>query len=85
MYVDLGVWFAPRAVLELRPWDAKAALRGMEKWLREHAGYQAPYGTTEQTREEHRQMFDHTLLDKCREKYGAQGVFMEAFDKIRRR
>jgi delta24-sterol reductase len=84
MFVDLGAWQVPRFVKRKEPWNGHDAVRKMEAWLREHKAYQCLYAVTEQTRSEFWQMFDRTLYDAVRLKYGAQGAFMDVFDKVKR-
>ncbi|HVZ33168.1 MAG TPA: FAD-binding protein, partial [Polyangiaceae bacterium] len=84
MFVDLGAWQVPRFVKRKQPWNGRQAVRNLEAWLREHHGYQCLYAVTEQTRSEFWQMFDRTLYERVREKYGAAGAFMDVFDKVKR-
>ena len=84
MFVDIGAWQVPRFVKRKEAWNGHDAVRKMEKWLREHRAYQCLYAVTEQTREEFWQMFDRTLYDAVRLKYGAEGAFMDVFDKVKR-
>lgn len=42
------------------------------------------YADTYLTREEFRQMFDHTLYDKVREKFQCDKAFPEVYDKVSR-
>lgn len=84
MFVDVGAWQVPRPVKRKEPWDGRAAVRNFEAWLRENHGYQCLYAVTEQTRAEFWQMFDRTLYDAVRRKYGAEGAFMDVFDKVKR-
>lgn len=78
MYVDVGMYYIPG----VKDYHAESALKSMESWLRQNRSYQALYAQTHMTREEYRQMFDCTLYDKLRVKYGASGVFMDAYDKV---
>ena len=55
----------------------------MEKYTRDVKGYQLLYADTFMTREEFREMFDHTLYDRVRKKYNAEGAFPEIYDKIK--
>ncbi|KAL3894290.1 MAG: hypothetical protein SGCHY_005362, partial [Lobulomycetales sp.] len=82
MYVDLGIWYCPKAWTQGRNFDGRAATREFEAWLRQHRGYQATYAVTEQTAKEYYTMFDDTLYKQVREKYGAVGVFIGSYDKI---
>eukprot|EP01041_Mallomonas_annulata_P011307 gene11307-23661_t len=83
IWVDLGAYGTPREVRNGRPWSAKENIRAMEHWTRERGGFQAFYTDLFCTRKEFRQMYDHTLLDKCRLKYNATDAFPEVYDKIK--
>jgi Delta24-sterol reductase len=84
MFVDIGAWQVPRFVKRKEPWNGREAVRRMEAWLRERSAYQCLYAVTEQTRDEFWRMFDRTLYDQVRAKYGAVGAFMDVFDKVKR-
>jgi delta24-sterol reductase len=84
MFVDVGAWQVPRFVKRKERWNGREAVKQMEAWLREHGSYQCLYAVTEQTREEFWRMFDRSLYEKVRRKYGAQGAFMDVFDKVKR-
>lgn len=84
MFVDIGAWQVPGFVKRKEPWSGTRAVRAMEMWLREHHGYQCLYAVTEQTREEFWRMFDKTLYERVRERYGAKGAFMDVYDKVKR-
>jgi delta24-sterol reductase len=84
MFVDIGAWQVPRFVKRKEEWNGRDAVRRMEAWLREHDSFQCLYAVTEQTRDEFWQMFDRTLYERVREKYGAAGAFMDVFDKVKR-
>jgi delta24-sterol reductase len=83
MYFDLGVYGIPRAVLEKKPWDSIRIHREMEAYGRETASFQCPYADVFCTRAEFRQMFNHTLYDRVRQKYKAVDAFPEVYEKIR--
>jgi len=83
MYFDLGVYGVPQCVKDGKPFDAIRILREMEAYTRDVAGYQCPYADLFCTRAEFRQMFNHTLYDRVRKKYGAAGAFPEVFDKVK--
>lgn len=83
MFFDLGAYGVPERVREKKPWDAHQAVREMEEYTREVGGYQCLYADTFMTREEFREMFDHTLYDRMRVKYNAIGAFPEVYDKIK--
>jgi delta24-sterol reductase len=85
MYVDVGAWYAPGPVLRQEPYDARAAVRKMQDFAITQHGYQCLYAVTELTRAEYRRMFDCKLYDQVRVKYRAEGVFMDTYDKVKRR
>jgi Delta24-sterol reductase len=84
MFVDIGAWYSPGSVLRGEPYDSRRAVRTMQDYAIAHRGYQCLYAVTELTREEFRRMFDCRLYDAVRQKYHAQGVFMDAYDKVKR-
>ena len=51
--------------------------------LTQVGGYSFLYADTFLTRDELRQMFDHTLYDRVRQAYFAEGAFPELYEKIR--
>lgn len=85
MYVDVGAWQVPGFVERGEAWDGRSAVKEMEAWLREHDSFQCLYAVTEQSEDEFWEMFDPTLYRKVREKYGAEGVFVDVYEKVRRR
>jgi delta24-sterol reductase len=84
MFVDVGAWQVPGFVKRKEAWSGPQAVRNMEAFLRKNRGFQCLYAVTEQTREEFWQMFDGTLYRKVRQKYGAEGAFMDVFDKVKK-
>ncbi len=84
MFVDIGAWYAPGPVLRGEAYDSRRAVRTMQDYVIAHRGYQCLYAVTELTREEFRPMFDCRLYDAVRQKYHAHGVFMDAYDKVKR-
>ena len=85
MYVDLGAYGIPRAVLEKRHFDIVAISRRVEKYVESVRGFQMLYADSYQTRTEFRQMFDHTHYDVMRTKLGADAAFPEIYDKTCRK
>ena len=85
MFVDLGAYGAPRVVKQGGVWDAKASCREMEHWTREQGGFEATYTDLFCTRREYRQMFDHTLFDKVKDRArgGVGSLGVEPYDKVR--
>lgn len=80
LFIDVGIYGEPA----VENYQAKTTVRKLEAFVREIGGYQALYADTYQTHEELRQMFDHTLLDKLRQKYHATAAFPEPYDKVSR-
>ncbi|NOQ65400.1 MAG: FAD-binding protein [Methyloprofundus sp.] len=80
MFVDVGIYGEPN----IANYIAKDTTRKLEAFMREIGGFQALYADTYQTREELREMFDHTLLDKLRAETGALKAFPEPYDKVSR-
>jgi delta24-sterol reductase len=85
MFVDVGLWQVPGFVKRGEAWDGHAAVRNLEAWARAHGAYQCLYAVTEQSRQEFWRMFDRSLYARVRKAYGAEGAFMDVYDKVRRR
>lgn len=84
MFVDVGAYGAPGAVRRGEPYDSRRAVRRVEDFAIAHRGYQCLYAVSELTRDEYRRMFDCALHDSVRQKYQAEGVFMDTYDKVKR-
>jgi len=78
MFIDIGAYGNPKP----RDWNSKESLRRVEKFVRDVKGFQALYADTYMTRPEFREMFDHRLYDRLREKYHCSDAFPEVYDKI---
>jgi delta24-sterol reductase len=83
MFFDLGVYGVPKPIKEKKPFRTVHAMRAMEEFTREVGGYPFLYADTFMTREEFGEMFDLTLYEKVRKKYGAEGAFPALYDKIK--
>jgi len=83
MYNDLGVYGVPAAVKNGEPYNATTAMRAMEAFIRKVGGYSFLYADTFMDEAELREMFDHTVYDAVRERYGADGAFPTLYDKIK--
>jgi Delta24-sterol reductase len=83
MYFDLGVYGVPLPIKRGERFRTVHAMRRMEELTREVGGYPFLYADTFMTREEFREMFDLSLYDEVRKKYGAEGAFPELYDKIK--
>lgn len=82
IWVDLGAYGAPRDVKQGKEWNAKKSIREMEDWTRDIGGWQAYYTDIMCTKKEFREMFDHSLVDKCRKKLRAEDAFPEVRSSI---
>lgn len=78
MYVDIGAYGIPK----VPKFEARESLRRVEEYVRSVRGYQMLYAVSYMTREEFREMFDHSLYDSVREKLGCKDAFPEIYDKV---
>jgi delta24-sterol reductase len=83
MYNDLGVYGVPGKVARGEPYNATLAMRAMEHFTREVGGYSFLYADTFMTPEEFWEMFDPTLYEQVRERYGAKGAFPGLYEKTK--
>ena len=60
MFVDIGLYGAPQS----DQFDPEKSLRKVEQFVRKSGGFQMMYANSCMTREEFREMFDHTLYDR---------------------
>ncbi|CAB3233134.1 unnamed protein product [Arctia plantaginis] len=81
MFVDIGVYGVPKA----KGFETVSSTRHIEKFVVEHNGFQMLYADTYTSKEEFRQMFDHTLYDKVRDslQYCSE-AFPEIYGKVNR-
>ncbi|KAJ0171107.1 hypothetical protein K1T71_013306 [Dendrolimus kikuchii] len=81
MFVDIGVYGVPKA----KGYETAPSTRRVEKFVIENKGFQMLYADTYTTREEFRQMFDHTLYDKVRDSLPhCKAAFPEIYGKVNR-
>lgn len=85
MYVDVGVYGVSRKAMRGERWSAPAAVAQYEQWLVANAGYSALYAVVELSRADYERMFDNTLVDAMRRKWGGDRVLCDAYEKIKRR
>ncbi|XP_015607446.1 delta(24)-sterol reductase isoform X2 [Cephus cinctus] len=78
MYVDIGVYGVPK----ISNFKAVESTRDIEEFVRNVKGYQMLYADTYTTREEFREMFNHSLYDKVRERFQCNRAFPEVYDKV---
>ena len=84
MYTDIGIWYAPAAVLRGEEFDGAEAIRQLEMWLIQQHGFQAPYAVSELSEKNFWRMFDGRLYEHCRKKYRAVGTFMDVYYKSKK-
>jgi delta24-sterol reductase len=82
MYVDIGAYGIPQAVLDKKPFDAVKTGRAVEKYVADVKGYQMLYADSYMTRDEFREMFDHNHYDAMKRKYDPKGAFPEIYQKV---
>ena len=68
---------------EGKNWDAKENVRAMEHWTRDLGGWQACYTDMFCTHHEFREMFNHDLLDKVRERLHCLDAFPLPYTKMK--
>ncbi|CAA2982625.1 delta(24)-sterol reductase [Olea europaea subsp. europaea] len=84
MYIDVGVYYAPRPVLRSDEFDGADAMRLMENWLIENHGFQPQYTVSEHNERNFWIMFNAGLYELCRKKYRAVGTFMSVYYKCKK-
>ncbi|KAG5886289.1 hypothetical protein JTB14_001508 [Gonioctena quinquepunctata] len=83
MYNDLGVYGVPGFVKRKEKYNPVTAMRSMEKFTRDVGGFSFLYADIFMTRDEFEEMFDLSLYEMVRRKYGAEGVFPHLYDKVK--
>jgi len=83
IWVDLAAYGVPKSVRDGGTFDAKKIVREFHQWTEDVGGWCCYYTDLFCTRKEYRNMFDHTLWDKCRKRLNANDAFPEPFDKVR--
>ncbi|TMS33160.1 hypothetical protein L596_000930 [Steinernema carpocapsae] len=78
MYVDVGVYGNTR----VKSYDPEKTTRRLEEYVRSVKGFQMLYADTYMTRSEFFEMFDSTLYDWLRVKYGCKDAFPDVYDKV---
>ncbi|KAK3909495.1 Delta(24)-sterol reductase [Frankliniella fusca] len=81
MYLDIGVYGVPTR----KDFDPKETTRRIEAFVAKAKGFQMLYADTYTTRDEFRQMFDHSLYDKMRARLKCEKAFPEVYDKVCRK
>ena len=79
MFVDVGAYGNP----SMEGFNAREACRKAEDWVRGKKGYQMMYADSFMTREEFREMFDHSKYDELRRRMDrCLQAFPEVYDKV---
>jgi len=78
MFVDVGVYGVPRNPA----FETVSTTRKIESFVRDVKGFQMMYADSYMSKEEFREMFDHTLYDEMREKYQCTKAFPDVYDKV---
>ncbi|KAL5993478.1 Delta(24)-sterol [Asimina triloba] len=84
MYTDVGIYYTPGPVFRGEEFDGAEAVCRMENWLIENHGFQPQYAVSELSEKNFWRMFDASLYECCRKKYGAIGTFMSVYYKCKK-
>uniref|UniRef100_A0A0D9XJD7 Delta(24)-sterol reductase n=1 Tax=Leersia perrieri TaxID=77586 RepID=A0A0D9XJD7_9ORYZ len=84
MFTDVGVYYAPAAVLRGEEFNGALAVHNLEQWLIENHSYQPQYAVSELNEKDFWRMFDASHYEHCRQKYGAVGTFMSVYYKSKK-
>lgn len=82
LFVDVGAYGVPERIRRGGLFDAKATIRAMEKWTRDVGGWNALYTDIFSTEREFRKMFDHSLYDRMRKRYGCEHAYGSVYSKV---
>lgn len=83
MYNDLGIYGVPGHVKKKRSYNPVQAMRKMEAFTKRVGGFPFLYADICMTYKEFCQMFDLSLYEKVREKYGAKNAFPHLYEKVK--
>nr|AYF56481.1 delta (24)-sterol reductase-like protein [Phyllostachys edulis] len=84
MFTDVGVYYAPAAVLRGEEFNGAEAVHRLEQWLIENHSYQPQYAVSELSEKDFWRRFDASHYEHCRRKYGAVGTFMSVYYKSKK-
>ena len=85
MYVDLGAYGIPRAVMEKRPFNAIKTGKIVEAYVESVRGFQMLYADSYMDEKEFRTMFDHSHYDAMKAKWDPHNCFPTVFQKTCKR
>lgn len=81
MYVDIGAYGTPK-----NPgFSTIPSTRRLEDFVAKTNGFQMLYADSYLSREQFREMFDHSLYDKMRKQLDCEKAFPEIYDKVNRK
>jgi len=80
LFIDVGTY----GTTESPEYNGVEGLRKIEAFIRSVKGWQMLYANTMQTRDEFREMFDHSMYDELRKRYNCLDAFPEVYDKVSR-
>lgn len=83
MYVDIGVYGTVK--VKRGQYHAERTTRELEDVVTKFNGFQMLYADTYRTRDEFRQMFDHSLYDRVRKEYKCEEAFPEVYEKVNKK
>ena len=83
MYMNLGLYGVPKAILEKKPYKTVTEVRGLEQFIRDVGGFQHTYCDSFQLREEFESMFDMRQHNLMREETGADKALVDVYTKTR--
>lgn len=81
LYVDIGLYGTPHS----KNYDSVETTKKMEDYVKEVKGYQMLYAGTYASEVEFRQMFDHSLYDRVRDRLRCNKAFPIVYDKVNRK
>lgn len=84
MFTDIGVYYSPGPVLRGEEFNGEEAVHRVEQWLIENHGFQPQYAVSELSEKDFWRMFDGSLYEQCRRKYGCVGTFMSVYYKSKK-
>mmetsp|Transcript_16176 Transcript_16176/g.18909 ORF Transcript_16176/g.18909 Transcript_16176/m.18909 type:complete len:185 (-) Transcript_16176:1327-1881(-) len=82
-YLNLGIYGTPKGIRQSTDFKTLHSIREWESFVRSVGGFQHTYCDSMQTEEEFREMFDHSLWEKMREKYECNTAFNTVYEKTR--
>ncbi|XP_069693049.1 delta(24)-sterol reductase-like [Periplaneta americana] len=83
LYVDVGVYGVPKDTG--KQYHAVNTTRAIEDFVAKVDGFQMLYADSYRTKEEFRQMFDHKLYDRMRNRLDCKKAFPEVYDKVNKK